>query len=461
MRYLEASVTNINWLDNYALGSDSELAANSDCRPRKKLKTSQSPATTLTNKSAEAEAKCAENESTVCLWDIEVGLTILGPATGLSNIDRLSTSIFRLKTHKDRSSAEGIPFSIVFYVPSGTVASPLVEFEAHTANEDSAKLLFSLAELTKEKSTLQTRIEVVYDNLQCTSNMRLNANMVHLAWKGVAAPLQQYSSSSIKLANDGIFRELLNSQYPDEQNDPASVSSFYGIIRPPPMSAQSAIEVALKTKLMRYQANAVAWMISRERGAGEQPNLWISYVDEAQQVTFLQKELGLIVQANDKVSAIETPIRGGLLSDEMGLGKTLEVIATVLQNPRLAVDPNEKTDAFTQNVVREIRSTLIVTPAPILQQWLDEIEKHSSLRAHYYQGMAKTADSEPDLNQYDIVITSYAVLSAELYFAAPIKSKRTLRNPPAYTRRKCPLVQYEWWRVVMVRDSSMIDEGPS
>ncbi|KAJ3559162.1 hypothetical protein NM688_g505 [Phlebia brevispora] len=80
----------------------------------------------------------------------------------------------------------------------------------------------------------------------------------------------------------------------------------------------------MEIALMPHQAIGVAWMLEKERG----------------------------------------PLKGGCLADEMGLGKTVQMIATIVSNP--SKDPLRKT-------------TLIVSPLALLDQWQQEIELKTNL----------------------------------------------------------------------------------
>ena len=72
----------------------------------------------------------------------------------------------------------------------------------------------------------------------------------------------------------------------------------------------------------------------------------------------------------------------GFLCDEMGLGKTLETLMLVLasQPPKgWAVADLSKVQRLAPGATPEpvpIRSTLIVMPANLLQQWQDELAMH-------------------------------------------------------------------------------------
>ena len=69
----------------------------------------------------------------------------------------------------------------------------------------------------------------------------------------------------------------------------------------------------------------------------------------------------------------------GFLCDEMGLGKTIETLMLVLaaQPPKgWAVHDLSKVQSAQQSEPVPIRSTLIVMPANLLQQWQDELNTH-------------------------------------------------------------------------------------
>jgi SNF2 family DNA or RNA helicase len=69
--------------------------------------------------------------------------------------------------------------------------------------------------------------------------------------------------------------------------------------------------------------------------------------------------------------------RGGILADDMGLGKTVQMIATMVMNP-----PDEESD---------VRTTLIVLPTALLQQWKDELENKTNgmFDVHIHHGTKK------------------------------------------------------------------------
>ena len=82
----------------------------------------------------------------------------------------------------------------------------------------------------------------------------------------------------------------------------------------------------------------------------------------------------------------ESGPKGGFLCDEMGLGKTVQVVSTMLGNPK--------------------KSTLIIVPKSIITQWVNEIAKFApQMSVHVFDG--------PDrkLKEADVVIMPYSLLS--------------------------------------------------
>lgn len=86
----------------------------------------------------------------------------------------------------------------------------------------------------------------------------------------------------------------------------------------------------------------------------------------------------------------KTGPKGGFLCDEMGLGKTIQIISTVLNNPK--------------------PRTLIVVPKTIVTQWSIEIAKFApGLSVLIYDGPERTKDLK-DFTKSDIVVCPYSML---------------------------------------------------
>tara|TARA_B110000977_G_scaffold29015_2_gene37555 strand:- start:1271 stop:2674 length:1404 start_codon:yes stop_codon:yes gene_type:complete len=86
----------------------------------------------------------------------------------------------------------------------------------------------------------------------------------------------------------------------------------------------------------------------------------------------------------------KTGPKGGFLCDEMGLGKTIQIISTILSNPK--------------------PRTLIVVPKTIVTQWSIEIAKFApGLSVLIYDGPDRTKDVN-DFMKSDIVVCPYSML---------------------------------------------------
>ncbi|XP_052888180.1 transcription termination factor 2 [Anopheles moucheti] len=154
----------------------------------------------------------------------------------------------------------------------------------------------------------------------------------------------------------------------------------------------------LKIDLMNHQRHALAWMLWRET----------------------QKP------------------RGGILADDMGLGKTLSMISLVLKSAEL--DPDGELlerESESENEADENQNpnggwkakgrkeyyaggTLIVCPASLIRQWEGEITnrvKRNSMSVCVHHGTQR--ESKPrQLAKYDVVITTYNIVSRESKVAA-------------------------------------------
>lgn len=102
----------------------------------------------------------------------------------------------------------------------------------------------------------------------------------------------------------------------------------------------------------------------------------------------------------------KTGPRGGFLCDEMGLGKTIQIIATVLHNPKPL--------------------TLVVAPKTIVTQWSIEIAKFApGLSVLVYDGPDRTRDIN-DFTKADIVICPYSMLYSKTTLIHHVKWSRVV-----------------------------------
>lgn len=86
------------------------------------------------------------------------------------------------------------------------------------------------------------------------------------------------------------------------------------------------------------------------------------------------------------------PHIGGILADDMGLGKTIQMIALMIANKS-----NDK----------KCRSTLIIVPLAIIDQWKTEIaiKGSSAIKVFLYHGPKRK--DRIILSSYDVVLTTY------------------------------------------------------
>lgn len=214
--------------------------------------------------------------------------------------------------------------------------------------------------------------------------------------------------------------------------------------------------------LRPYQQQALAWMMSRERGpqphdndggdastavpwhdadadqrraaglassteeeaeTGEHP-LWRRVGNDGAGYYYLNQ---LSREAALQAPPAAIPCRGGINSSEQGMGKSIEIAALVqarraergwidgVPGAELAQDAPEPAPPG----LRASRATLVVAPMSMLGQWQREFARVApsagpwQLRTllHYGQRRAKSAAA---LAKYDVVITSYGTLATEL-----------------------------------------------
>ena len=150
-------------------------------------------------------------------------------------------------------------------------------------------------------------------------------------------------------------------------------------------------------------------------------------------------------------------LSGSMLSEEMGLGKTVEVISLILLNPPDSTHLERSWyDEINDIQVNATKTTLIVAPEILRQQWVDELQLHAPhLKVYSFLSRAKTEKDVPKntdivdwAKRFDVIVVSYNVLSSEVH-AAHKEPKRSRRQQRKYERPRSPLLRFHFHRVVM------------
>ena len=155
----------------------------------------------------------------------------------------------------------------------------------------------------------------------------------------------------------------------------------------------------LITKLLPYQKQGLGWMLSNEHPKeptiDEEVQFWIQKEDQSKKTIYYYNTVA-------RFATITRPNlnRGGILADDMGLGKTIQMIALIASKPAINLDSTYS------------KTTLIVTPLSVLENWVDQINKYvkkGSLSYYVFHGINRNNDPE-FLKDHDIIITTYTIL---------------------------------------------------
>lgn len=304
-----------------------------------------------------------------------------------------------------------------------------------------------------------------------------------LRWSGGISAVETQSSRASVREDLAILENYL----PDESiktQVPWALADFYSAVHTPPDDEQVSPRIQqslMETKLYPFQQRAVSWLMQREGfelpAQGDikkplersltAPVSFRSAKDVDGQACYVSHLRGMVVRDTNAVWDAAKELRGGILAEEMGLGKTVELIALMCLNKRTMFEV-EPRDQPIKNRLTPSASTLIITPPSILEQWIKEINTHApELKVLHYKGLPPVSAPKKDhqeatmanLLKYDVVLTTYNVLSKEIHFATPAPD-RPLRHQPKHERKNSPLVQIEWWRVCL-DEAQMVESGVS
>ncbi|TIB66412.1 hypothetical protein E3P78_00160 [Wallemia ichthyophaga] len=157
-----------------------------------------------------------------------------------------------------------------------------------------------------------------------------------------------------------------------------STQFFYSILQPATPIANTVSTSYLKTPLKDFQKSSIKFMQGREDNPDNiiEPG-WIQLTDEWQYSA-------ISAQFRQNNQPPKTSINGSMLCEEMGLGKTVEILGLIAQNKERAQEwSNQETESYQ----RFVKTSLIVTPDHLLQQWVDEAREHTpDLKLLVYNG---------------------------------------------------------------------------
>ncbi|KAK7679996.1 hypothetical protein QCA50_016942 [Cerrena zonata] len=219
-------------------------------------------------------------------------------------------------------------------------------------------------------------------------------------------------------------RRVLNFLLPHDKPLPQrfensiDIRFLFSILGPAPSPPSPEVDTAIQPKpllptLLPFQQRSIAWLLSRE-GKRISPEGRIIPIDTSDdnrlplfwELVSLEGHDFYLNRLTGHVSLTkpsdDAPL-GGILAEEPGLGKTLECIALILLNPAVGRNPTHRIwDSVAKIDVREVPTTLIVTPGSLAPQWIDELRKHApTLKVLVYDGWSKVKVpiSEADIEE--------------------------------------------------------------
>ena len=113
-----------------------------------------------------------------------------------------------------------------------------------------------------------------------------------------------------------------------------------------------------------------------------------------------------------------------ILADDMGLGKSLQAISLI------AISQAEACQ-FSSHSTGSLQSTLIICPARLLNNWINEIEKHThtnTMKLFKYHGPHRYSQSSINLIiSANVIVTTYDIVRSKFQdFQSSSSSKQSL-----------------------------------
>lgn len=350
----------------------------------------------------------------------------------------------------------------------------------HKALEDVRVALhvdFASKKWAKEEGKLFTQIDFRLLQKDQVDTLRITFT-IH--WNVTPSPMYIFPAKTKTQALEQVLQKYFPvSNKPDYSNTDWSPQDFYRAAHVPNQNEslpESFVIPDLESTLYPFQKRSVKWMLQREgvewsdsdqkiipstsKDTTQLPLSFVATKDSYGNPCFVSHLFGLVTLDITPFEEEERNLKGGILAEEMGLGKTLEMISLIALNKRPNTQSGMVIDSFTSQHVQQTPATLIIAPPAIALQWISEFKRHApQLKVTHYQGMQSHAKKPQLLASSDVVVSTYPVLSDDIYYTH-LNPEKSLRGEAKYPRLKSPLMDLEFYRVVM-DEAQMIDTGVS
>ena len=170
----------------------------------------------------------------------------------------------------------------------------------------------------------------------------------------------------------------------------------------------------VKSPLYDHQKDAISWMLERENNpdGGKLPKFFEERTERGRTVYY-----NTITNSSQKVRPPN--VHGGLLADDMGLGKTLSTLSVI------AIQLEKEKQTYLANK----SPTMIICPLSVLTNWELQVEEHlytDTLKILIYHGPHRHESinfCSEQLNQFDLVLTTYATIASEFETEQEVKER--------------------------------------
>ena len=196
----------------------------------------------------------------------------------------------------------------------------------------------------------------------------------------------------------------------------------------------------ITTKLLPHQKQGLHFMINKEKdrvfGENEEENssLWREkYRPDGQKIYY-----EVITGKEEREKPPE--VLGGILADMMGLGKTLLCLALILSTSDQSLTWAKTVPLNKEvSVLQRSKTTLLISPLSTVANWEEQVAAHIAPEGPFsyyvYHGSNRCQDPD-ELSEYDLIITTYSIVSSEL-------SGRGRKNG------KSPLSETNFFRIIL------------